>query len=305
MNIKEKLIILKTKLKTCQNKQAKIYDLNGKVDEFLNWYKIGQERNEMRNFLEKMAVWYELRYPDYEVNKLISLTLKDDNNYDLLNNNPYLKNSLPNYDWPNFYNTKAFLNSLSESEKKYFAKPIYPKIVYWNRLTSTAHLSLTPSGYVIDSELMTTVNPYIKDEFLIGKHLKDVIKIFKRQGVCFPLNNELEKAVNYINKMEYQKQEMLNCVMYRLIERDKEKYGPRRAFLFAKEFHLNLDIPMIYGINLNDMGLSIFIKEYLKEGGKLNLNCLVNDNFTTMPLKEILEKSLLKTSQNLEKVIHL
>ena len=25
----------------------------------------------IRNFIEKMAVWYELRYPDYEINKLL------------------------------------------------------------------------------------------------------------------------------------------------------------------------------------------------------------------------------------------
>ena len=26
---------------------------------------------ELRDFIEKMAVWYELRYPDYEINRLM------------------------------------------------------------------------------------------------------------------------------------------------------------------------------------------------------------------------------------------
>ena len=38
----------------------------------------------------------------------------------------------------------------------------------------------------------------------------------------------------------------LNCVMYRIIERGGNRIGPRRGFLFAKEFGRNIDIPMIF-----------------------------------------------------------
>ena len=34
---------------------------------------------------------------------------------------------------------------------------------------------------------------------------------------------------------------MLNCVMYRIIERGGNRIGPRRAFLYAKEFERNID----------------------------------------------------------------
>lgn len=110
--------------------------------------------------------------------------------------------------------------------KKNFVKVQYSKIVSWERLSSTAHLHLTSSCYVIDSKLMATVNPQIKDELLICKHLQEVVSIFKKQGISIK----------------------------------------------------NIDIPMIYGIKTNDIGLRIFINEYLKAGGPLNLNCFVNYN---------------------------
>ena len=58
-------------------------NLDAKVDNFIDWYfenmvkghytDIGEfhKPNDMRNFIEKMAVWYELRYPDYEINRLM------------------------------------------------------------------------------------------------------------------------------------------------------------------------------------------------------------------------------------------
>ena len=61
-----------------------LIDLDDKVDAFIRWYyensvkgnytDIGEYRLpiEMKNLIEKIAVWYELRYPDYEINKLIN-----------------------------------------------------------------------------------------------------------------------------------------------------------------------------------------------------------------------------------------
>lgn len=96
MNFKEKLLEIRKKIigveetakiepetteNSNENKLISI-DLNDKVDEFIKWYfknmvngkytNIGEyiQPNQMRNFIEKMAVWYELRYPEYEVNRL-------------------------------------------------------------------------------------------------------------------------------------------------------------------------------------------------------------------------------------------
>ena len=61
-----------------------IIDLNTKVDMFIDWYyekmvkgkhsEYGEYRLpiEMRNLIEKLAVWYELRYNDYELDRIMN-----------------------------------------------------------------------------------------------------------------------------------------------------------------------------------------------------------------------------------------
>ena len=91
---------------------------------------------------------------------------------------------------------------------------------------------------------------------------------------------------------------MLNCVMYRIIDRGGNRIGPRRAFLFAKEFRRNIDIPMMYGIDRSDPGLRLFINEYIKAGGSKNLMCYEDyffksskeDQLNTITIQELLLK---------------
>ena len=59
---------------------------------------------------------------------------------------------------------------------------------------------------------------------------------------------------------------ILDTIMYRIIENGGKYYGPRRAYLFAKEFDRNTDLPISYG----DSGL---IGEYLEHGGNGELIC--------------------------------
>ena len=63
--------------------------------------------------------------------------------------------------------------------------------------------------------------------------------------------------------------------MYRIIERGGNRIGPRRAFLFAKDFGRNIDIPMMYAIDRSDSGLRLFMNEYIKSGGSKDLECYV------------------------------
>ena len=83
-----------------------------------------------------------------------------------------------------------------------------------------------------------------------------------------------------------------------MIQRGQNRIGPRRAFLFAKEFDTNIDIPMIYGIDYSDLNLKIFINEYIKAGGTKDLACYVNyfcsdsDNLEKIITIETLLKSI-------------
>lgn len=177
-------------------------------------------------------------------------------------------------DWNEFYNTKAFINSLPWSERYVFSRPKYQDIVYWNRGHGSAHLHLTRNGFVEWSEYMDVI-PGIANEDLEGKNIKEVVSMLKEKGIKFPENNEFEKAIKDYDNWIYQKDEMLNCVMYRIIERGGNRIGPRRAFIFAKEFGRNIDIPMAYGVDRSDPGLRLFMNEYIKAGGSKNLVCYI------------------------------
>ena len=66
-----------------EEKNDLIIDLNDKVDIFIDWYYINMVKGkytqvgefnqpkDMRNLIEKIAVWYELRYPSYELNNIM------------------------------------------------------------------------------------------------------------------------------------------------------------------------------------------------------------------------------------------
>jgi len=301
--------------------------LDDKVDDFIDWYyknmvkgnysDIGEfhKPNDMRNFIEKMAVWYELRYPDYEINRIMHCAGQEGIEVSdvMFNNNPYINelfdenSDIRALDWDEFYNTKAFINSLSWDERYLFAKHKYKDLVYLDRNCklhspvdaerNTAHLHLTTNGFVKESVGIGAHTHFlIKDKDIIGMHVKEVVKLLSDKDLL-PKENELEKAIKDIEYWNYQKEEMLNCVMYRIIERGGNRKGPRRAFLFAKEFDRNIDIPMKYGVDYLDPGLRSFILEYIKAGGREDLKCYVgyfartsdNEKFDTVSVKEMLK----------------
>ncbi len=279
--------------KHIQSKYSSPIDLDSKVEKFINWYfenmvkgnytDVGEyyEPREMRNFIEKIAVWYELRYPDYEINRLMPCSGQEQIwvNDIMFKNNKYINTLLDKdsdineLDWYEFYNASAFIKSLPYEEKYFFSKPKYADIVYLNR---HAHLHLTKNGIVEMSELVGAwTNLVVKDEELKGLQAKKVVELFKERGIELPSDNELEKTIEYVDNWTYQKEEMLNCAMYRIIERGGNRIGPRRAFLFAKEFGRNIDIPMMYAVDYSDPGLRLFINEYIKSGGSKDLKCYV------------------------------
>jgi len=287
--------------------------LNDKVDNFIDWYSVNMVKGnytdigefhrpkEMRDFIEKMAVWYELRYPDYELKRILPCGGEScyKVNEIMFKENPYVsnlfdENSDVNFiDWDEFYNTKTFINSLPFEESFYLTKPWYDVCVSINE---NSVLYLSTKGVVTNAkDVEKDTNGIVTNEDLIGLHIKDVIKFLKKKGIELPEKNKLTDAIDLYNKRVYQKEEMLNCVMYRIIERGGNRIGPRRAFLFAKEFNRNIDIPMMYGIDYSDPYLRHFVNEYIKAGGSKKLECYVgyhsrkkdNEKLKTVILEEI------------------
>lgn len=306
-------------------------NLDDKVDEFINWYYENMVKGEytaideyhrpreLRDFIEKVAVWYELRYPDYEVNRLIPCFGREQKNIneemfvknlyidnllepDLLSNKDKRK-AISKIEWDEFYNFKVFLNSLPFKERFFFSRIKYRSIVYVDKYNHTAHFHLTKKGFVEEVEgidLLPRNNngDIIRNSFFKGKHIKEVVKIMKEKGIYLPENNEFEEAIRDYENGVYQKEEMLNCIMYRIIERGGNRIGPRRAFLFAKEFGRNIDIPMMYGVDYSDHGLRKFINEYIKAGGSKDLVCYIGylsrgskyEKLNTITVQELIKK---------------
>ena len=322
MNIKEKIFsFLKIGKTDTEEKVEKenttSLELNSKVDDFITWYNenkffggytdIGKyyKSQNMRDLIEKVAVWYELRYPEFEI-----ITMdKGDKVSNFMNNIMFRKNSalanefkkkliLQNLDWPLFYNFEVFVNSLSKEEMCYFIPLEYRKKInlYFNSKIISFHLS--KNGIVEEIENLEYLpNFTIKAKELKGLHINKVAKILKLKGVELPKNNELDMEINSHISWDFLRSQILTCAMYRIIERGGKRIGPRRGLMFAKEFNLNIDIPMIYGVDESDPNLGYFILEYLKAGGSIDLVCLSNYFSKTeknFEYKLILLESLIK-----------
>lgn len=280
---------------------AKNVSLNDKVDAFVEWYyknivagnlkEVGEyhAKNELRNLIEKMAVWYELRYPDYSINRMFpgSIQEKKDVSTVMFYNNPYICEQLEEdaetriLDWDKFYNVETFMESLPAKERYFFRKPSYKTLVY---IDYNAHLHLTKEGIIEEAEWFgTSTNYAIKDEDLEGMHVTELREYCKKRGVILPPNNELDQMLQTVENLEKMREGLLDSVMYRIIERGGNRIGPRRGFLFAKELKRDINIPMMYGVDYSDPGLRRFINEYLKAGGSKNLVCY--SEYFTCPSK--------------------
>ena len=296
----------------------KDYQLDEKIQKFNMWCfenkiknrytdtGVFRNRNNYLDFIEKMAVWYELRYPESEIINIFGEKTKFDVNKEIFDNNPYVRehfagySSLKTIDWKEFYNFNAFLATLSSTEESYLVPTQYDEIVYIDKnIYISAHLHLTPDGFVTEIDFSYK---FFEDTYdlkkLIGIHIKDVLKILYELKIINSKDNPIECTIKKYEKDYYFIDELLNCVMYRIIERGGRRTGPRRAFLFAKEFERNIEVPMQYGIDTSDPHLHNFIIEYLNAGGRKDIDCYEN-YFSLKNKKEKVEVV------NLEQIIDL
>lgn len=272
--------------------------LSQKIKKFVDWFngyasKTGDalyNNADIRSLIEQTAFWYERRYLERDVKCFLPFIReykhpstragkaknKGTNNYreDISDITPL--------DWEDLLLNEPFFRDLPLAEKSLFLETSYPEIVYVERTHFEARLHLDSDGIVTSSKdfnLLPTnsgkAHNMDLDHYFVGKHLRDVISILKANDLFLPEGNELEDAI-YKAKHEYIREELLNCIMYRLIEIGGKRLGPRRAFLFAKEFDRNIAVPVMYGIDESDIFLRDFINEYLKAGGSESLECYIN-----------------------------
>ena len=281
------------------NKQ--IILLDDLVNEFIIWYNVNMvekkytevyeyfEPKRMRDTIEKMAVWFELKYSNEDVNKIMNPNNKRGlcSNDIMFKYNPYVKetvgedSNITSFEWNKFFNYTSFLRGLSWEEKCFLVQNNYPDIIYLIKNTAfrNAHFHLDSKGIIIIADDVETIitkdDKVLYSELFVGKHIKTAYEMLKEYE-CKIDYSEIEIAIKNYENREYLKEEFLNCVMYRIIERGGNRIGPKRGLLFAKEFKRNIDIPMKYGIDMSDPNLRYFINEYLKLEGNKSLKCYRN-----------------------------
>lgn len=326
-------IILESKSLTSKpitdDNRIKDYAPGKKIDDFIEWYFINYAKghytdigeinqpNRMRDKIEKMAVWYELRYPEYEVSKIYPGSnyenLSTDKIY--LRNNPAIKKvagvlndeeqsnfceAIKLLKWSDLNSYQAYLTALPWNEKWFLIKPRFSDVDNIVYIKEFNHLHLDHQGIVTDCEIFKNVNNGQLGYYdFVGWTLEDVIRYLK--SIDYPLQSK-DRAIKTIELKDH----FLEAVMYRIIERGGVRIGSRRAFMFAQEFNQDIDIPLVYAIDTSDPGLRDFINQYLKAGGNPDLSCLVNykyrkndqDPLTTVTIQELM-KTL--TANGLEK----
>ena len=317
MNLKEELIKLKNKLVD----NDKDVSLRHKIDKFIIWYEknmrnfFSNSPEDIRNFIEKMAVWYELRYPDYNIDNILNIEKTSVEKNKMFNKNPYINKTNDELDilvdnnksreifkyleWDKFYNTNAFIQSLEEDEVNLLRKPTYD---YWIFLDGGLIL-LSKKGTIIDGRKYLNIKNDFNYSRLIGMNIKDAIHILKDEEP-YVNTDKIEKVIKDYELQSIFKEQLLDCIMYRIIERKNNIFGAYRAFLFAKEFKRNIDIPMKYGLCSKgsiDIELKKFIYDYLESGGskelKYNTNYFSNKKPEQKNIQEIIDEIDFKKEQ--------
>lgn len=270
--------------------------LDNKVNNFVRWFAYEVNRNvyfcdyeakRLRNFIEKMAVWYEIRYPDYEVSKLIPFEERGNKfidevmfkNNDYVNNNFDINSDVRRIKWGEFYNFSTFYDSLVEDEKRYFFKASYND---YTRLImkegGDVNIYLKGDGEIWNVSRVFSLNGIDFDfNSLIGINIKEAFFRFRDVYGCddYQLSDVKEEIEDYDNQVKF-RNGLFDYVMYRIIERGGMRVGARRGFIFAREFERSIDIPMQYGVDYSDQNMYDFIKLYLSCGGSEDVFCFVN-----------------------------
>ncbi len=279
-----------------------------KINEYLNSLETEYEKETAKNLIEKMAVWYELRYPYYTIEGIFN----PENDYKEITNNAMFKNNqyvntllgdnsdIKDLDWDEFYNTHAFINSLNPAEKIFFKirhnkYETYMLFVNFPGSGFGSELWVNRAGYIyhggdISDDFYYHTNMNIKVDNINGMHIKDIFKFIDEfnntnKAVSMSLNDWDEKAIKeLVYKME-RKEGLLDCVMYKILDRrDKgvPYIGAYRAFLFAKEFNRDINIPIKYAFDNHsylDSETKQFIKEFIECGGSKDINYYCGDDY--------------------------
>lgn len=239
--------------------------LEKKIDFYYNWIKKNITTftvDEVKSFVDKMVLWYEFRYPNnyFDLEDVDGVMLGDIGS-----------RGCNKLEWSNVFNYDKFYYMLNPFEKALLDKPKFPNMVDLYS-GSRNHFHLRDDGIITDSDDVWVIRKKTGDfmscgVFFDGKSLKDVERINDENNLGLNIAN-VKRIVSIINFKESIREGLLDTVMYKMISSGGKYYGPRRAYLFAKEFKRNMELPIKYGD-------SSLIMDYLQNDGDGNLMCYI------------------------------
>lgn len=217
------------------------------IDETINrninkYCKLNSHIVKKRDYLEiygliiRMAHWYYLRYNkkelEYEYN-----------------------NEKVNKTWADIINYDFFYNNLNDKQKKFLDKVDYPDIM------DILHLYRVPHHFYLDEDGCVIKSEAYPD--IVGMSLKEVAKWAKKGGFINYI--DFINVEERVSKSRLKRKLLLESVMLQIIKDGGKHIGIRRALLFAKEFALDMNKALYYGISSDDIDneeIKRFYKKY-------------------------------------------
>ena len=249
--------------------------LDDKITFYLEWCKknnVEHDVKDIKDIIDKVTVWYELRYPDAYLDKDdIDCVMLDCSGTDNVQS------------WGDFYNFDKFYYSLSRKEKSLLNFPIFVDIIYLNN--GSSHIHFNEDGSISDASDVYLGNKGDASSLLNGKTIDEWPSIMKENGFVVDYAR-INGIINNYKKRVQVRECLFDSIMYNLIERGGKYYGPRRGVLFAREFERDVRVPVSYG----DSSLAL---EYLVNDGDESLMCFsdyYDGNLERKSVKDILSK---------------
>lgn len=258
------------------------YDIELKKIEFYNWClenKFKYDKNFLFNFIEKMAIWYEMRYSNQvlwnifyknnisnEIKEYIkSKGIKEFES--LLNENEkkLLEEFIEFIKWSDLFDFNTFYKTLDMEEKAIIDDPFFA-FIYKFENDVKVYFDLTGNILEIEGK-----DNYIMSILKRCKDAKDIVNILMEFDLIEDSLNVYDLCKDYDNRVKF-KEKLLDMVLYRIIERGNLSSGLERGYLFANEFKRDLSIPFKY-ISREPYHYKSIIEEYVKSGANLDFNC--------------------------------
>ena len=111
----------------------------------------------------------------------------------------------------------------------------------------------------------------VDDSELIGLNLEEAAELLKNADVDIE-DSQLACVIRNHNKRLQLREDMLDAIMYKLIEHGTyNDTGCMRAYIFAKDFGRDINIPIIYSRVISSKAYREFINTYIHDGGDIDI----------------------------------